>query len=119
MNHEPFREMNERERWLIRKLLTPEFPGGDELAQQLETAKVRAIDEDGCLEFLVSSDIRAEHVKYRVPTEGEYEDPDGITVHVLLHVVDLKAKELEFFREDSAPRRTWPNPDLVRVFAPE
>jgi hypothetical protein len=119
MSQEPFREMNENERELIRKLLAPEFPGRDELVLQLETAKVRTLDEDGCLEFSVSSNIRAEHVKYRVPTEGEYEDPDEMTVHVLLHVVDHKAKELEFFREDNAPRRTWPDPDLVRVFAPE
>lgn len=119
MNTEQFREMHPRERELIHRLLAPVFPGRDELSQQLETAKVRTIDEDGRLEFSVSSTIRADHVKYAVPTEGEYEDPDGITVHVLLHVAGGKAKELEFFREDGSPVQTWPDPDSIRVFAPE
>jgi hypothetical protein len=48
MSEEPFREMQPKEWQLIRKLLEPVFPGRDELSQQLETAKVRTIDEDGC-----------------------------------------------------------------------
>jgi hypothetical protein len=83
------------------------------------TARAKTIDEDGSLEFLVSSGMAADHVKYSVPIEGEYEDPDGITVHVLLHVVDGKTKELEFFREDNARVRTWPDPASLRVFAPK
>jgi hypothetical protein len=108
-----------RERELLRKLLEPEFPGRDELVQQLETAKVRRIDDDGSLEFLISSAIKADHVKYVIPTEGEYEDPDGITVHVLLHMSGDKVKELEFFREDNAQVKSWPDPASLRVFAPE
>jgi hypothetical protein len=111
--------MQPKERGLIRKLLEPVFPGRDELSQQLKTAKVRTIDEDGSLEFSISSNTKADHVKYVVPTEGEYEDPDGITVHVLLHVAGDKAKELEFYREDNARVQTWPDPGKVRVFAPE
>lgn len=119
MNMELFREMQPRERELIQKLLEPMFPGRDEVSQQLETAKVRTIDEDGSLEFSVSSSIRADHVKHVVPTEGEYEDPDGITVHVLLHLAGDKVKELEFFREDGSRVQTWPHPDSIRVFAPQ
>lgn len=118
MNTEPFRGMQPKERELICKLLEPEFPGRDELSQQLETAKVRTIDEDGSLEFSISSSTKADHVKHVVPAEGEYEDPDGMTVHVLLHLAGDKAKELEFFREDGSRVLTWPNPDSVRVFAP-
>jgi hypothetical protein len=109
--------MTERERSLIRKLLAPEFPGKDEISRQIEGAEVKTIDEDGSLKFLVNSDITV-GVKYRVCTECEYEDPDGITVHVLFHVVHGKAEELEFFREDNSPVQTWPDPNLVRVFAP-
>lgn len=119
MNTEPFREMQPRERELIHELLAPMFPGRDELFQQLETAKVRTIDEDGSLEFSVCSSIRADHVRHVVPTEGEYEDPDGITVHVLLHLAGPKVKELEFFREDGSRVETWPDPDSIRVFTPE
>ncbi len=58
-------------------------------------------------------------MKYVVPTEGEYEDPDGVTVHVLLHLAGERAKELEFFREDGCRVQTWPDPVSIRVFAPE
>ena len=119
MSPESFRDMYPRERDLIRKLLGPAFPGRDELSEQLKTAKVRIIDEDGSLEFSISSDARADRVKHVVPTEGEYEDPDGVTVHVLLHLFSDKAKELELFREDGSRVQTWPDPDFVRVFAPE
>jgi Domain of unknown function (DUF6984) len=119
MTTESFRELQPKERELIRKLLEPVFPGRDELSQQLDTAKVRTIDEDGSLEFSINSSIRADNVKHVVPTEGEYEDPDGITVHVLLHLLGDKAKELEFFREDGSRVQTWPEPGFVRVFAPE
>lgn len=119
MDTQAFREMQPKERELLRTLLEPVFPGRDELLQQLETAKVRTIDEDGSLEFSISSCTKAEHVTSRVPTEGQYEDPDGVTVHVLLHVVDDKAKELEFFREDGSPVQSWPDPNSIRVFAPE
>lgn len=119
MNEEPFREIQPRERELLRVLLEPIFPGRDELSQQLETAKVRTLDADGCLEFSISSPRKADHVKYVVPTEGEYEDTDGIIVHVLLHMLGAKAKELEFYREDNAQVQSWPEPHNVRVFAPE
>ena len=119
MNTALFREMQPRERELIAKLLEPEFPGRNELSQQLESAKVRIIDNDQCLEFLITCTVTHSHVKYAVPTEGEYEDPDGITVHLLLHMLGDKVKELEFYREDNAQVQTWPDPASVRVFAPQ
>jgi hypothetical protein len=115
----PFRAMQPKERQLVRRLLEPLFPGRDELSRQLETAQVRTIDQDGSLEFSIRSSTKADHVKYSVPSEGAYEDSDGMIVHVLLRVVGDMAKELEFFREDNAQVQTWPDPDSVRVFAPE
>jgi len=111
--------MTEKEKQLVERLLEPDFPGRDELVQQLHAAEVRGIDEDGSVEFRVTSDVPACNVKYRVPTEGEYEDLDGVKVHVLLHVVGRKAKELELYKEDNSPVRAWPNPALVWVFAPK
>jgi hypothetical protein len=119
MNKELFREMQPKERELISKLLEPVFPGRDELSQQLEMAMVRTVDEDGCLEFLINSITKADQIKYAVPTEAEYEDLDGITVHVLLHMRGGIAKELEFYREDNARVQTWPNMVALHVFAPD
>jgi len=42
----------------------------------------------------------AAHVARRVPVEAELEDVDGVTIHVLLHVVQGFLNELEVFRED-------------------
>jgi len=114
----PFRELLLKERELLGRLFTPAFPGREELSEQLESAKVKVIDEDGSLEFLISSSTKAKNVKYVVPTEGEYEDSDGVIVHILLHLLGDKAQELEFFREDGTPVRQWPDPQNVRVFAP-
>ena len=36
----------------------------------------------------------------RVPVEAEVEDEDGVTVHVLLHVLEGALAELEVFHED-------------------
>lgn len=119
MNKKLFREMELRERRLVHRLLEPAFPGRNELREQLETARVRVVDDDGCLEFSITSSTEARQAKYAVPSEGEYEDADGITVHVLLHMVRGKAKELEFFREDGGRVKTWPDPDTLRVFAPD
>jgi hypothetical protein len=119
MTSETIREMNDREKALIRKMLAPDFPGRDQLAEQLATAKVQVLDEDGSLGFHLDSDTVASNVKYVTPSEGEYEDPDGITIHVLLFVRDGKAEELEFYRDDNKRVQTWPDPETLRVFAPE
>ena len=118
MEPEPFRAIQKRERELIQRLLMPAFPGRDEVSRQLETARARTFDEDGSFEFLVEPGTGVDHVKYAVPTEGEYEDPDGVTVHVLLHVVGSAVKEIELYREDNTRVRTWPNPETLRVYAP-
>jgi hypothetical protein len=111
--------MHVHEKQLIDKLLAPTFSGRDELKLQLQNASVATVDENGSLEFFLKSDISADHVKYVVPTEGEYEDTDGVTVHILLHVVRGKAKELELYKEDNSQVIKWPDPECVRVFAPE
>lgn len=119
MKKNPFRGMEPRELAVIHKLLEPTFPGRDQLLQQLESAEVRTIDGDGSLEFSVKSDTSANDIKHAVPTEAEYEDPDGVTVHVLLHVAGTKAKEVEFYREDGQQVQSWPTVTSMRVFAPE
>ncbi len=78
--------------------------------KQVAVASVRELDENGSLEFGPSAEVRAE-VARRIPVEAELADSDGSMIHVLLHVVDGFAKELEIYREDSGR--------VQRAIAPE
>jgi len=92
---------------LLARLLDAGFPGRDELAFLLQRVLVRTIDEDGGLEIHSQTDGKAPVVK-RVPVEAEAKDDDGVTIHMLLHVVEGKPVELEFFREDGATVKRMP-----------
>lgn len=110
-----FREPTEAERLLLRRLLDADFPGRDELAPLLRRVLVRTIDEDGGLELRSQAEGKAPVAK-RVPVEAEARDEDGIVIHMLLHVVEGRPAELEFFREDGASVRKMPPPsafDLI------
>lgn len=111
----PFREMNAQERELVSRLLEVNFPGRDEIAQQLKVAKVRAADADGCIQFYVEGDMKAPVVQ-TVPVEAEAEDEDGMDIHALLHVNEGKIKELEFFKGDSSPIKRMPPASAWRVY---
>jgi hypothetical protein len=110
------RPLTSSERELIDRLLEPDFPGRDQLREQLTTARAVEI-EDGGLSFICDTTVRAP-VKSRVPTEGEYQDADGVTVHLLLHVVDGILRELEIFKDDSSPVVNKPVPSTIDVTAP-
>lgn len=108
-----YRTLDEREHRLLEKLLSHEFPGRDELRDQLGSVVCRTIDEDGGLSLRCNAGTRA-RVSCRVPTEGKCADLDGIHIHALLHVVDGFMNELEIFKDDSS--RVKQNPvaeDLV------
>jgi hypothetical protein len=77
----------------VQRLLEPPFQGRDELLAQLTGARVQTIDEYGSLSFEVSAPFRAE-VRNRVPVYAQAEDADGMTIEVLLHVVEGKLNEL-------------------------
>jgi hypothetical protein len=112
----PDRQLTSSERALIDRLLEPEFPGRDELRLQLNTAHAVDLDNGG-LALTCDAAGRAP-VKVRVPTEGEYVDRDGITVHVLLHVVDGLLRELEIYKDDSSVVLDAPTPSGLDVVAP-
>ena|SRR5438105_7016287 len=99
-----FRPPSEDERRVINALLSPDFPAKAALEGQWARALVRPIDADGSLEVKVEGGPLAE-VEVRVPVEATLEDSDGVTVHVLLHVIDGYMHEIEVFREDSEPVR--------------
>jgi hypothetical protein len=58
--------------------------------------------------------LRAEVVR-RIPVEAEFDDQDGVGVHVLLHVLDGYLNELEIYREDSSPLQREPDPEDFRL----
>jgi hypothetical protein len=77
-------------------------------------ARGRVIDADGSLELSVADVPRADVVE-RIPVEAEAEDIDGVTFHVLLHVVDGYINELEIYRNDSLPVQGPIRPEALRV----
>lgn len=95
------RRLNAFESELIARLLSPPFEGREEVAEQIESATVSEIDEDGSLAFEVTAPVAA-RVRKRVPTEAQVQDRDGTLIHALLHVVNGKITELEFYKEDSS-----------------
>jgi uncharacterized protein DUF6984 len=95
-----YRPLSPVELGIVFTLLSADFPGRDELLEQLSECKVRTLDENGSLEFLLY-DKRPAMVVRRIPVEAEMEDKDGIIIHILLHVVSGFLKELEIYRDDS------------------
>jgi hypothetical protein len=109
-----FRRLTPDEGALIGRLLDADFPGREELRAQVAAASVREIDEDGSLEFRVRTAQTASVVR-RVPVEAEARDADGGNVHVLLHVVDGRVDELEFYKEDGSRIVKRPEPEELRI----
>jgi hypothetical protein len=86
---------------IVNRLLSEDFPGRDELRQQLQNIRVENLDcEDKCPSFLIFPDQSTPKsaVKIRIPVEGEITDQDGSRVEILLHVVDGYLNELEIVK---------------------
>jgi len=102
----------------LRLVLKPKFQGRDVLGEQLRDCLVKAIDQNGGLKILVPSDARALEL-YRIPVERELEDRDGVTAHVLLHVVGGKADELEVYKDEPANKLLSEiDPSRLELFCP-
>jgi hypothetical protein len=109
-----FRPLSDLEGQLLAVLLGTDFSGRDALAEQVAAASVREIDHNGSLEFAPADGTPAE-VARRVPVEAELDDNDGVTIHVLLHVVDGFLKELEVYRDDSGRIQRVLDPGDLRL----
>ena len=107
-----FRKPSDQERLLLERLLEADFPGRNELVPMFHHLLVRTIDEDGGLELRTEAEGKSPVTK-RVPVEAEAKDEDGVVIHMLLHVVDGRPTELEFFREDGATVRRMPSPSAL------
>jgi len=102
---------------LLETLLNHEFPGRDELREQLGSVVGRTIDEDGGLSLQCSVGNPAP-VLCRVPIEGKCVDVDGVQIHVLLHVVDGFMNELEIYKDDSSRVKRSPMAGELVVIDP-
>ena len=101
---------------ILRALVAASFPGRDEIVVQLSVARSRRIDDHGCLALSASGAPRAPVLR-RVPIEAVADDIDGMTIHVLLHVVDGYIDELELYREDGQTLLSPVRPDALRIVA--
>ena len=112
-----FKEMNILERRLIDRLLAMPFPGSRDLAIQLRDSLVCSIDQNGSLDFLVSTNKKVS-VHNPIPVEAEAEDNYGVTIHLLLHVIEGVARGIEVYKEDSSDVIKFPDPRELRLFSP-
>jgi len=102
-----FREPTNEEQALLKHLLEADFPGRDELDPLLRSVLVKTLDQDGGLALQSRAAGNASVVK-RIPVEAEAKDEDGLTIHVLLHVVDGKPVELEIYKDGGSVTRMPP-----------
>ena len=111
----PFEALTPFAQAVLAKLLTAEFPGRQEIARQVATAQARPLDDHGCLEFRTGTGVPRADVIQKVPVEAEIPDADGMTIHILLHVVDGYIDELEFYRNDSGQLQRPIQPNALQV----
>ena len=109
-----FRPPSAAERTLLAAFLRAAFPGSPALAEQLPEVRSRRIDADGSLALEPSPGVLRADVIRRIPVEAELEDTDGVTIHLLLHVVNGLMHELEIYKDDSSPVRRSISPDDLR-----
>ena len=115
MTNEVFRQPTELERALVLKLASQDFTGANEVREQLRGYLVKTIDEEGSFQIQATSAALAVP-RNRVPVELCGADSDGVTVHVLLHVVDGIVREVEIYKDDSSLVCTFP--ETWSVFTP-
>ena len=102
-----YREPAARERELMDLLVAPDFPGVEQIRQQLRSCNVREIDAEGSLGLQIQNSVKASVIT-RVPVELYAPDMDGFDVHVLLHVVDGICQEIEIYKDTPGPIRKRP-----------
>jgi len=100
-NRAHWRPLSDTERKVLARLLDVDFPGKGELLEQARELRARTLDAEGGIALLPAASAPAAEVVRRIPVEAEFEDFDGTTVHMLLHVVGGFLNELEIYRDDS------------------
>ncbi|MFG6490829.1 DUF6984 family protein [Microbacterium sp. P03] len=98
-NPEVRRPSNE-ESGLLQWLLQKDFQDVEELRAQLDGILVESIDDDGSIRLYPQKGSPAGFAGL-APVEGRYEDADGITVSLLIHLRNGFLHELEIYKDDS------------------
>jgi hypothetical protein len=80
-----FRQLSDRERGLLEKLLESSFPGRDELRTQLSSVTAKQLHEDGTLNLRCGSGVPSPR-KDGLAWEGMWKDADRGDGTVMLHV---------------------------------
>ena len=111
------RSLSELEEAIIQRLLAASFPGREEVARQVLSAKVIAECQCGCRSVLlgIEDDAPKAPVNRRVPVQGMSKDADGTPILFLLHVVAGVLNELEILRADSKPVSEMPQPGSIEL----
>ncbi len=108
------RPPTEAERRILDKLLRQEFPGREEIRNQLRTYLVSTADENGSLSLYPDKPAKVPVVS-SVPAWGKTRDADGVMVYVRLHVIQGWVKELEIARDDASHVMRPPEPQALTV----
>lgn len=121
MKEEEFRQSTEREQKVLAKLLELPFEGCTELRQQLDGLRVKRIDENGSLNFEVTSETRAPYER-GLAVEATCPDVDSQNlsdpkIHLLLHLREGKMWMLEIYKDDSSRVKRDPDPKDFQLFS--
>ena len=108
------RELTSLERRYLDRLMSAEFPGREQVSEQLRSVLGRRIDDAGSIELVPQGKVHA-NVTKRVPVEGESADVDGVPIYFLLHVVDGQVRELEIYKADGSSIAQMPAPEQIEV----
>ena len=111
-----WRPLSSIEAEAIARLLSQDFPGRKELLTQATELEARTLDAEGGIALRTSEGMPAAQVVNRVPVMAEFEDSNGVTVHVLLHVINGFLNELEIYQEGLAPIAGGMRPSDFRLF---
>jgi hypothetical protein len=109
----PMRNLTDYELQILERMLTQLPHGRDELREQLQSAKVSLIDENGSLRFHVTSPVVAAGIDQRVPVTAIFDDADGMPIYILLHVVEGRLWELEIYKADGSRILNRPIPERL------
>lgn len=114
MDNSEWRPPSDYERQIMERLLSVEFPGVQDLRNQLAACLVMPSGGYGTVKIQSKCPLAAKVVD-RVPVEAVADDADGYGIHYLLHVIDGFAEELEVYTDTLLDIIKTPDPSSLRV----
>ena len=113
-----YRKLNTIETEIFNKLLERDFPGADEIKDQIKNCEAKIIrdynDNWGSIEIRTNSKKMAD-VESRIPVQGILYDSDGVPIEVFLHVIGGFINELEIVKVGQSPMKTIPDVKNMKV----